>query len=305
VKLASSPWLRAAVSALLLAIVLVNVDFDAAAERLDRGSALWVLGSVVVVFAGTCVGAVRWRLFVVAAGVTASSRRTVAAFFAGAFATNLLPTGFGGDAVRGWLGSPRGSRTRAYASVLADRITILGCALLLAWAALAAAAPLPSPVVGALGAATAAYAVGLAAIFVGLRLLGTRRSPPTGRLASIAADAAGGLRSALAGRSLLVSTTALGLAYEASTVTAMWLVASGLDVEVSWLELAVVLPPILILSAIPITIGGLGVREASYVGLLAPLDVGVTAAALVSLVGAAAYLVATLPGALVVLRRRG
>ena len=97
---------------------------------------------------------------------------------------------------------------------------------------------------------------------------------------------------------LLGPTLGLGLVYEVLTVLSAWLVARSIDVDVSFWLLAVIAPPVLILSALPISIGGLGVREAAYVGLLGQVGVDVTDAALLSLLTGAALLLASLPGAI-------
>jgi hypothetical protein len=59
----------------------------------------------------------------------------------------------------------------------------------------------------------------------------------------------------------------------------------------------------LIVSAAPISIGGFGVREGSYVFLLAYAHLGSTDATLFSLLSAAAFAIASLPGAAFVVGR--
>ena len=66
--------------------------------------------------------------------------------------------------------------------------------------------------------------------------------------------------------------------------------------------LAVVLAPVLIVSVLPISIGGFGVREGSYVVLLSYAGVNSTDAALLSLLTAAAFAIASLPGGLALIR---
>lgn len=301
-RIASSGFTRALVSAGILAAVLLQIDLGHALDRAEGADWPWLGAGIGALAAAVVLGAVRWHLFLSAAGVATSPSRALSAFLAGAFASNLLPTSLGGDAVRGWLGSPPGSRTRAYASVLVDRATVLGCALMLGWLALAGAGGMPGALVGALGGASGAYGAGLAAA-----LAAGLAAPRLGRMAparpmALAAEAWKAARAGLA-RASLVRTGALGFGYEALAVTSVWLLARSVAVDVSWPELAVVTPPVLILSALPVSIGGLGVREASYVGLLAPVGVSATEATLLGLLTGLAYLVVTLPGAIVLARR--
>jgi uncharacterized membrane protein YbhN (UPF0104 family) len=300
-RAAGSGWGRALVSGAILAAVLLQVDLSHALERAGRAQWPWLVAGVGAFAGAVLLGAARWHLFLAAAGVARSFGQALAAFLAGAFAANLLPTSLGGDAVRGWLGSPPGSRTRAYASVLVDRVTVLGCALVLAWLALAGAGGMPVALVAALGGASGAYGAGLAAVLAA-GLVAPRLGASAGRPGALAVEAWQAARGSLAGR-LLARTTLLGFAYEALAVTSVWLLARSLAVDVSWPELAVVIPPVLILAALPVSIGGLGVREASYVGLLAPLGVSATEATLLGLVTGLVYALVTLPGALVLARR--
>ena len=45
----------------------------------------------------------RWRLLLVVGGGAGVRGAALRAYLAGAFANNLLPTGFGGDALRAWI----------------------------------------------------------------------------------------------------------------------------------------------------------------------------------------------------------
>jgi hypothetical protein len=65
--------------------------------------------------------------------------------------------------------------------------------------------------------------------------------------------------------------------------------------------IAVVVPLVLIATALPVSIGGFGVREGSYVALLADAGVSSGDATLLSLLSAAAMALASLPGGLVLL----
>jgi uncharacterized membrane protein YbhN (UPF0104 family) len=302
-RITGSFWIRLGVSVGLLAVVLVQIDLAEAAERLADGR-WWLFVTATALFVvAFVVGAVRWHLFLVAAAVPASARRTGEAYFAGVFANSALPTNVGGDVVRALLAGAPGTRSRAAATVVVDRVTVLGCALVVGWAAALATMP-PGALFVALGAATGFYAfvvaVPLVAAAAGKRF---RHRLPV-RLAAVGGEGLRAARAALSGRRLAISTTCLGLAYEALTVLALWLAARSVDVDVSFSAMAVILPPMLLLAALPISIGGFGVREISYVALLDPFGVSATEATLVSLLGQAAFMLATLPGAVVLLRRR-
>lgn len=303
-RAAASWWLRLAISGGLLAAVLTQIDIRSAFDRLGEGHWGVFAGGCAVYLAAFLLGAVRWHSFLGAAGLRHGWRRTLDAYFAGVFAMNFLPSTFGGDAVRAWLGGGPGARVKALSTVLVDRGSILGCAFLVGWAAAAAdAGDVPVSLVVTLAGAFAVYLAGVAVVTAAAHAAARYRHRIPRRLVAFGHDILPVARAALSGRAVLAWTTALGLAYEILTVVAFWLVARAVDVHLSALVLAIVIPSVLVLSALPISIGGLGVREGSFVALLHPVGISATDATLVSLLAATAFAIATLPGAVVVLRR--
>ena len=303
-RAARSWWLRLAVSAGLLAAVLTQVDVHTAFRRLREGHWGLFAAGCGVYLAAFVLGAIRWHSFLEAAGLRRGWRTTLDAYFAGMFAMNLLPSTFGGDAVRAWLGGGPGARVKGLSTVLVDRGSILGCAFLVGWAAaIADAGSVPLSLVITLAVAFAVYLAGVAAVAGAAFAAARFRHRIPRRLVALGHDVLPTARAALSSGKVVAWTTALGVAYELLTIGAFWLVARAVDIHISLLVLAVVLPAVLVLSAFPISIGGLGVREGSFVALLHPVGVGATSATLASLLAATAFAVATLPGALVLLRR--
>ena len=191
---------------------------------------------------------------------------------------------------------PPGTRTSSITTVVVDRATALACLVFAAWISFAAdPEPVAGTLVAALGAATGALVVllAVAALLVrGGTGLG-RRLPPRAQV--WLAEARSTVRACARVR-VLARTSVLGLAFEALVILALWLVAKAIDLDVSYSVLAVVLPPVLIVSALPISIAGYGVREASFVVLLGHVGIGSTDATLLSLIGGVAFALASLPG---------
>jgi uncharacterized protein (TIRG00374 family) len=302
--LAGSVWVRALVSAVLLAVVAVRIDFGRAVSRLSGSSWLWIVAAVLALVGSIVLGALRWRLFLVAAGVGASSADAVRANFIGMFTTNFLPSQIGGDVTRAWVVSKPGMRTRSVTSVVIDRMTALACLVLAAWLAVASEpGHAPGALLGALGVAAVVVIVAwlVTGLFVHYRKRDlTAGSSRVGTWANEAQDAAGScLR-----RPVLTPAMLLGLPFQGLVMLAAWLVARSIGLRVPFSVLAATLPLVFIVSALPISIGGLGVREASYVVLLGRAGVTTTDAALLSVLFGLSFTVATLPGGLALLPKR-
>src|SRR5215213_136405 len=114
VRIATSLPVRILVSAGLLAIVAVSIDWATVADGL-KDAEWWLFAvSVVVFFAGFVVAAIRWRTLLTAAAVPVT----------------LI------EAVRAWVVAPSGKPlARSVTSVIVDRISAMVCLLLLAWVA--------------------------------------------------------------------------------------------------------------------------------------------------------------------------
>jgi hypothetical protein len=213
------------------------------------------------------------------------------------FSNNLLPSGFGGDAVRAWvitgIGKPL---ARSLTSVIVDRISALACLLALAWlAVLVKGGAVPGGIVLLLGLATALAAIaGLAGLVItrrrGLgRFLPDAVRPYTSEVANV-------LRTYERDGGLIVGVLALGFIYQVTVLGAFWLIAEGLGLGLDPAILAVVVPPVLLASLLPISLAGFGVREGAFVVLLAEFGISSADATLLSILSVVGVTIASLPG---------
>ena len=257
--------------------------------------------AVIVVFASFLVGALRWHIFLQAAGVASTERQAVGAYLIGMFTTNFLPTQIGGDVTRALVVAGRGTRIRSATTIVLDRATALACMIVVGWVLVATdPGAVPGELLAALAAASAAFVFACLLVVPLLRL--ARRVTP--RLQPVAEEVRTALAACLT-RPVLARTLLIGLVFQGLIYFAAWLVARSVSVDVPLSVLGAVLAPVLILSIAPISIGGFGVREGSFVFLLGYASVGATDATLFSLLSAAVFALASLPGALVLLSRGG
>ncbi|MGE5274294.1 MAG: lysylphosphatidylglycerol synthase transmembrane domain-containing protein [Verrucomicrobiota bacterium] len=300
-RLAGSFWVRAFVSAGLLVLVSSQIDFGAIKSRLSGGSWWLFVLAAAVLFASFVVGGIRWHVFLRAAGIEATQRRAVDAYLIGTFTTNFLPTQIGGDVTRALYVTGRGRWARAATTVVVDRASALACMITVGWFLIVLdPGPVPGQLYAALGSATAAFVITVALLLLLPRIRAVRRLLPVR-----ARPAAGEIRAALAGclnPSILGRTFVIGLGFQVLVYLAAWLVSRSISVDFPASVLGATLAPVLILAAAPVSIGGYGVREGSFVLLLGYAGIGATDAALFSLLQGASFALASLPGALVLLR---
>ena len=267
--------LRLLVSAGVLTLLLVLLPWDEVRGGASRVSLpLWtaLLAGFLV---GHGLGIAKWRMILNAVnrGKPLGPVDAARCHAAGLFANLYLPTIVGGDVLRGILaGRETGRAEAAVLGGLADRlidVVALGCLIAVgsavAWDLLAArgVAPgvLPGLLIGALG-----MAAGLLTVTALLRRPPRRWVRPTARVRRA-------LRGLRRRPSVAVGALALSLTMQASFVvlTAILGAAVGADVPLGGWFLA--WPLAKVVGMMPVSLGGLGVRDAALAGLLVPFGV--------------------------------
>ncbi len=288
-----SKVLRIAGSLALLAFIAWRLDwsrFTGAFARVDY--TLWAAGVAIYVLAQV-VSALRWQLLSRPLGFDLGLGRYVSLYFIGMFFNLVLPTSVGGDVVRaGYLAWGTRRRGAAFLSVLADRGS--GLVMLVAMACLAGLfvrGLMPGWMESILWAMAgllllSAVCVPFIPRIARWRVLGTK-----GPLVTEAVEAYGRRPR------LLVIAAALSLVIQLSGVVQMGLIAHGMGLDVSWTYLAVVVPLVALLTLLPISINGMGLREYGLVVLLGPVGVPTADAVLLSLLQFGAAVAASLLGA--------
>jgi uncharacterized protein (TIRG00374 family) len=281
---------QAAVSAALLVWLLRGLDTHALGRLFATLPSWFYAASLAVVVGGQVLYAWRWWLLLSISGVDLPLSTAIRSYFIGIFANNFLPSTVGGDATKVYyLGRAHGYRT-IVASVVVDRMLGLGSAAVLAAAAAWLVPPVSARFV-VLRLITTVVAVASCAI-IGLTMSGTgglsRWFKIFGPLAVQAAGQLQRLRLEMAQLlrhpRILAYATALVLAYfvALALVYGWFMNISG---TTHWTLLAIFTAVSMtgVLSNIPISLNGLGLREQLNVWLFVPLGVPKEVAVAISL----------------------
>lgn len=271
------PWRsfapRAAVTVLALAILLAIASPQALVAAIRNVPLIVWAATAAGLLAGHVVAALKWRHLLRAAGTTCSRWQALRAHGAGLFANLFLPSLVGGDVVRAAALAQHGHGAAVAAGSIADRlIDTAALAALAACGALLVEHPAGGPPVVGLAGLCAALVVGTLAgpaliERVPLGRLPTRFAGPASRLR----DAATRLR-AQPGAALTALLLSLGI-----QLAFVWLNArlgSAVGIEIPFGAWLLCWPLAKLLALIPISLGGLGVREAALAALLAGFGVG-------------------------------
>jgi uncharacterized protein (TIRG00374 family) len=300
---AFGPALRGLATVVMLAVLLSRLRLTGLLP-VNRGSAS-VLGllavALLVTLSGLGLSVLRWQRVLVALEVPAGIGTLLRLYLAGLFVGNFLPSTVGGDVVRvRRLARITREGTRSFASVVLERLTgwiVLPVMTLVALVA--------NPGLLALGSASRlAVSVALATLVaLGLVVLVAGSSRLGGRLASRSGWArfAGAVHLGLARfrrrPSAAAQVLAVSFAYQLVVALAGFFVAGALGLNLSWTAILAFMPAVAIVQVLPLTIGGLGLREGAFVLFLRPLGVSTSQAIAFGLLVYALNLVVSLLGA--------
>ena len=275
---------RVAVSVIVLALLLTLLPFDEIKQAVGGLSPLLWLGVLAGFLVGHRAGVEKWRSLVNAGRADLGSRQAVRCYAAGLFANLCLPSIVGGDVLRAALASRVTGRTEAVViGALADRLLdVMALATLITVGALAAPAVLPGAapwlVAGAVLGGVVAGAVAVAVAGrrplsswppkfrrrIGRTLVGLRRLRRYPRVTARAFAISLGIQTGF-----VLLNAAIGKAV-------------GVDVPVTvWF---LVWPLAKVAALLPISLGGLGLRDATLGALLVPFGIPMALGVVASLV---------------------
>lgn len=246
----------------------------------------------------------RWWLVMDALGAPLGYARTVRLTFVGAFFNQVLPTSFGGDAVRIWQAYRSGVRPDAAINGVAlERVSgLVGLALMVAVGLWWFGPRIDSPGLrlGLLAAVPLVMlGIGLAACLD--RMPETWRKWRAARgLVRLAADT----RRIFIAPTVLAPLLLLSLVSHGLAALAVYAFADGLGLAVTAWECLALVPPVILITLFPVSFAGWGVREGAMVTMLAFAGIGAEAALAVSLAFGGALLAAALPGCILWLAGR-
>jgi glycosyltransferase 2 family protein len=293
--------LRVIASGIMLGLLLPRVELSSLLPSWDRRAAIWLGLALAVTLLGLVLSTLRWRAVLVVLGLRTRMRTLFGYYLAGQFVGNFLPSTVGGDVLRvARLSAANGERPGSFASVVLERLT--GWLVL---PVLIIAAMLINPTLAHLGTASTVavlLAVATLALLVSVVLaamsprLGGRLTGSSGwrRFAGAVHLGLATLRSHPAAAAGVLLT---GFAYQLVLVLAAYFAALSLGLSVGPTAILAFMPAVAIAQVVPVSLGGLGVREGAFVLFLQPLGVSIEQAIALGLLVYGLNLVVSLLGA--------
>jgi glycosyltransferase 2 family protein len=298
----SSGASKVLVSVALIAWIAWRFRFGQVIVNMWRADKLMIAGAVLLFMASGVLGAAQWRVFLRFHGVALEFGGTVARYFMGLFFNFILPGFVGGDMVRVYkTAMVSGKATQSFSSTLADRV--IGLFVLVLFS-LAAFVILPSgPADRALPAAVVMFgALGGFIVIFAFRRLGNVIAAAFGRFTP------GGIGEKIAAvydemhiltRSpgTLVRVFALSCTIQIARIGVHFLCARAVGIQLGLPYFALFVPVMEIAASLPLSFGGVGVREMVGTGLFALVGVPGETVVSYTLLAYSTGFLGSLPGA--------
>ena len=287
------------ISAALLYFSLRTIDLHALGLRINNVESLgWIALAIAMIFLQIFVGVLRWRAISAECGAPIETRQAMRFNLIGAFFNQTLPSSIGGDAVRLWLVARGGAGWRAATySIFVDRAVGLIALAIVIVASLPWSYQLISDAHGRsalLLVDFAALAAGASFLILGIlpwpwlkRWWGTHHVRACAEIAN----------RVIFSRDRGPKIVTLSLLVHVLTVVIAWCVVQSIAAPVVFGQVFQLIPPVMLITMLPISIAGWGVREATmglafgYAGLMANEGVNVSL-----LFGAVSFIVGAIGG---------
>lgn len=287
--------------------VFANIDIGQLHRIWLEQDHVLIAGAVLMIICQLVLGTFRWQLITVALSDNNPGAMpypmALRYYYISSFFNCCLPGTVGGDVVRVWLAkSEHLTMPLSIYSVLLDRVlSLLSLAVLIAFTL---------PIFSSIAGFTLWPVVLISAAFVALGIAFILHFESWFsrfrhfRLYNAALYFINCMKMLLVHKKASLFSLLHGVVAHLSFCVAGLFLAESLGIEMTWLQAITLLPIVLLVTVLPISIGGWGVREAGAVGLLGLIGVAKPAALMLSIQIGLINVLISLPGGLLWLATR-
>ena len=297
--------LKVAVTALLFVYIFRRIDFHQFSITMRNARLDILAAGFIVLWLGHYICIFRWRLLMRPLMPVPSLNSLFGIYCIGLFFNLAFPTVIGGDVVKMYYaGKPSKSFAQSFAATFLDRdagmlaMMIIACAVIVIHPVWVPSIPVSIIIWGVF----AAFILGNIAIFAPschriltdlLRFLRLPKIEHKINLISNAFQISGKHPAALL-VSLLIS-----LVNQLLVITVTWILALGLRIDAPLSIFMVFVPVITLISMIPISLNGMGLREYAFMSLFSSVGIPPASCIALGLLSSLVTILSSLPGGLV------
>ena len=303
--------IKFSVSIVALVFIGYRLEWSAVWESMSK-LAWWTLP--VATFFQTLaflIGTIRWHTLLAARGVPYRISQMVQPYFIGSFFNNFLPSATGGDFYRVYhIKSKQHGIADAFSPVITERIIGLATLLLISLVAFTFYEG-EAPIIINVAHAAAIFLAGLSVLLTVLGIPAMYwpihrflEQQSTNRFLMGILNVSEAMHYYITRPVLFARIVLISALMHSMMITAFWILGQGVGSELSAGSYLLTVPLVLVSAGIPITIGGLGVREATGIALFTSVGMIPADAAVVAILFIPTLLLSSLPGLFFFLARK-
>lgn len=289
-----SPLLRLLITCGIFYLIFNRVDFKGVIATMAQTNIGFLLLAVVFQFLSTFIASYRWKLVMQRLDFGQNFVFYLRSYFKGSFFNQGLPTSIGGDAIRVIDVSRNGHRKRdAFYGVAVDRgLGLVGLLIANLLANMLAPDLLPRNVFIILNVLVVLGIIGFVVAYYINRIKLLEQWVMTRVLVRISQK----LEVVLADASSIFKQLGYSLLIHLMALLAIYFIGIGVGLQFDILTYMVLVPPVILLTIVPISLAGWGVREGGMVGLFTLLNADPILVVSMSIIYGFILIITSLPG---------
>ena len=265
------PLIKLVVSVALIVVLYRRIEIDGLKTVLKELNPVMLAPIFLLLFFNTFISSVKWHILLWADDIRIPLRPLVASYMVGSFFNVFLPSNIGGDAYRIFDVARRSSKpVNTFASVFVDRLSgfcalaVMGFVFPLAGYRLLPEAKviLPVLIVFALIVCAAAALYQQRLLRSLLRLLRIDRAPRLHKFTDQFLDSVTAYKRK---PNVIAKIMAVSFLFQFTVIVCVFALSRALGLEIPFAFFCIFVPLISLMEAVPVSIYGLGLRDAGYV----------------------------------------
>ena len=256
-------------SAALLYLCLYIIDLEQLYFALRLLDPKHLVLLVLLFWGSIMIGAFRSLIFFRGMGISLTYFLYAKLYFIGYFFNNFIPSGVGGDVMRGWIAGKRsGKLTESYSAILAERLSGLLATISIALISLIFVKS-PLWIYISIGG----FFIFLSIVIIVLLTPGLTkivrkilRPFPFG-LADKVGDFSAQVSSYRTQPAIMIGGFLMSSFYQLSIIFTVWVASLNVNAGISFPQMCVIAPVVWTISMIPATPNAMGIRELAFAGL--------------------------------------
>ncbi len=293
------------ITALLFLYVFRKIDFHQFSATIRNARLDILLFSFLVLWMAHYVCIYRWRILMRPLMPVLTLPQLFGIYCIGLFFNLTFPTVIGGDVVKMYYaGRPSKSYAQSFAATFLDRdagmfaMMIIACCAILAYPVMVPGIPV-SLIVWSAFAAFILGNIGIFSPYFHRLLTGLLRRLHLSGIAMKVDTISNAFQIMGKHKSVLIGSMAISFLNQLLVIASTWIMAFGLGIHVSFSSVLIFVPVITLISMIPISLNGMGLRETAFLSLFGAIGVLPASCIALGVLTSITLVLTSLPGGIV------